>query len=97
MTTATGRLYFHLMACLAELERDLISERTKAGLAAARARGRKGGRKPTDPKKLEQAYILYDSNTISVSNLCKMVGISKSTFYRYNSERKAAEKKKEQQ
>lgn len=97
MTTATGRLYFHLMACLAEFERDLISERTKAGLASARARGRQGGRKPADSKKLEQAYVLYDSNTISVADICKMVGISQSTFYRYNSERKAAEEKKEQQ
>lgn len=88
MTTATGRLYFHLMACLAEFERDLISERTKAGLAAARARGRKGGRKPADAKKLEQAYLLYDSNTLSVGDICNMVGISQSTFYRYNSKRR---------
>ena len=88
MTTATGRLYFHLMACLSEFERDLISERTKAGLAAARARGRQGGRKPADAKKLEQAYILYDSNTLSVADICKMTGISESTFYRYNKERK---------
>ncbi|MGN0039255.1 MAG: recombinase family protein [Coriobacteriales bacterium] len=93
MTTATGRLYFHLMACLAEFERDLISERTRAGLASARARGRQGGRKPADPKKLEQAYLLYDSNTLSVADICKMVGISETTFYRYNKERKAAERK----
>lgn len=95
MTDATGRLYFHLMACLAEFERDLISERTKAGLAAARARGRQGGRKPADPKKLEQAYILYDSQTVSVADICKMVGISETTFYRYNKERKVAETNKE--
>ena len=91
MTTATGRLYFHLMACLSEFERDLISERTKAGLAAARARGRQGGRKPADTKKLEQAYLLYDSNTLSVADICKMTGISESTFYRYNKERKKEE------
>ena len=91
MTTATGRLYFHIMACLAEFERDLISERTKAGLASARARGHQGGRKPADAKKLEQAYLLYDSNTLPVSDICKMVGISESTFYRYNRLRKEGE------
>lgn len=88
MSTPTGRLYFHLMASLAEFERDLIRERTKAGLEAARARGREGGRKPADSEKLEQAFILYDSQTLSVADICKMTGISKSTFYRYNRQRK---------
>ena len=97
MTDATGRLYFHLMACLAEFERDLISERTKAGLEAARARGRKGGRKPADAKKLEQAFILYDTGSLSVDDVCTMAGISRSTFFKYNKQRKAAEEKREQQ
>lgn len=97
MTTATGRLYFHLMACLAEFERDLISERTRAGLEAARARGRKGGRKAVDPEKLKQAFILYDTGSLSVDDVCTMAGISRSTFFKYNKQRKAAEEKKEQQ
>ena len=97
MTTATGRLYFHLMACLAEFERDLISERTKAGLEAARARGRKGGRKAADPEKLKQAFILYDTGSLSVDDVCTMAGISRSTFFKYNKQRKAAEEKREQQ
>ena len=97
MTTATGRLYFHLMACLAEFERDLISERTKAGLEAARARGRKGGRKATDPERLRQAFILYDTGSLSVDDVCTMAGISRSTFFKYNKQRKAAEEKREQQ
>lgn len=88
MTTATGRLYFHLMACLAEFERDLISERTKAGLEAARARGRKGGRKAADPEKLKQAFILYDTGSLSVDDVCTMAGISRSTFFKYNKQRK---------
>lgn len=88
VSTATGRLYFHLMACLSEFERDIIRERTKAGLESARARGHVGGRKPADNEKLEQAFKLYDSKAIPVSELCKMVGISESTFYRYNRERK---------
>ena len=90
MTTATGRLYFHLMACLSEFERDLISERTKAGLEAARARGRKGGRKSADPEKLRQAFILYDTGSLSVGDVCTMAGISRSTFFKYNRERKQA-------
>lgn len=75
-----------------DMQLDALEQRGCTKVFTEKASG-----KPTDPKKLERAYILYDSNTISVSNLCKMVGISKSTFYRYNSERKAAEKKKEQQ
>lgn len=88
MTTATGRLYFHLMACLSEFERDLISERTKAGLEAARARGRKGGRKAADPEKLRQAFILYDTGDLSVKDVCTMTGISRSTLFKYNRQRK---------
>lgn len=88
MSTATGKLYFHLMGALAEFERDLIRERTKAGLEAARARGHLGGRRPANAEKLDQAFLLYDSKTLSVADICTMVGISESTFYRYNKKRR---------
>ncbi len=70
---------------MAEFERDVIRERTQAGLAAARARGRMGGR----PKKLDgaskaaMAQALYDDRTHSVADICKTLGISRTTLYRY--------------
>jgi DNA invertase Pin-like site-specific DNA recombinase len=83
-TTATGRLFFQFIAMLAEFERNLISERTKAGLQAARARGRVGGRprmKPTDTK-VVVAKQLHASNT-PIHTILKTLNIKKSTFYRY--------------
>jgi DNA invertase Pin-like site-specific DNA recombinase len=83
-TTATGRLFFQFNAMLAEFERNLISERTKAGLEAARARGRVGGRprmKPTDTK-VVVAKQLHASNT-PIHTILKTLNIKKSTFYRY--------------
>jgi DNA invertase Pin-like site-specific DNA recombinase len=83
-TTATGRLFFQFIAMLAEFERNLISERTKAGLEAARARGRVGGRprmKPTDTK-VVVAKQLHASNT-PIRTILKTLNIKKSTFYRY--------------
>ncbi len=86
-TTPTGKLIFHLFAALAEFERDVISERTKAGLAAARARGRKGGRPPGLSKKAEDkarlAEILYKEGNRSVSDICNHLEISRPTLYRY--------------
>ena len=83
-TTSTGKLVFHIFAALAEFERDIIHERTRAGLEAARARGRKGGR-PTviDAQKLQLARRLYESKKVSVTEICKTVHISRSTFYRH--------------
>jgi DNA invertase Pin-like site-specific DNA recombinase len=83
-TTATGRLFFQCIAMLAEYERNLISERTKAGLEAARARGRVGGRprmKPTDTE-VVVAKQLHASNT-PLHTILKTLNIKKSTFYRY--------------
>lgn len=86
-TTSGGRLIFHIFASLAEFERALVVERTQAGLAAARARGRKGGRPRGttryDPKKLALAQQLYAERRHSVSEICQTLGISRSTFYRY--------------
>jgi len=83
-TTATGRLFFQFIAMLAEFERNLISERTKAGLEAARARGRVGGRprvKITDTK-VQIAKQLHASNT-PIKTILKTLNIKKSTLYRY--------------
>lgn len=83
-TTPGGKLVFHLFAALAEFERDLIRERTKAGLKAARARGKKGGRpKAMDEKKRAMAQRLREDPSLSVADICKQLGVSSATFYRY--------------
>jgi len=81
-TTANGKLVFHVFAAMAEFERELIRERTMAGLQSARARGRLGGRPKTmDERKVATAKNLYDAGT-PVMDICKTLGISKATFYR---------------
>jgi DNA invertase Pin-like site-specific DNA recombinase len=84
-TTSGGKLIFHIFAALAEFERNLIRERTQAGLAAARARGRRGGRpKRLDtPKKVAMAQALHDDKSNSINEICRTLGISRSTLYRY--------------
>ena len=83
-TTPGGKLVFHVFGALAEFERDLIRERTHAGLAAARARGRKGGRPKAlaDPKQLALARALYDGGQADVATICRTLGVSRATFYR---------------
>jgi len=83
-TTSGGRLVFHLFGALAEFERNLIRERTQAGMAAARVRGRMGGR-PTrlDPVKLALALRLHHEDKHTVKEICQIMGISKSTLYNY--------------
>ena len=83
-TTSGGRLIFHIFGALAEFERNLIRERTMAGLRAARARGRVGGRpRKLDAKKTELAYRLYDEKKYAVKEICQMLGVSKPTLYAY--------------
>jgi len=86
-TTAHGKLIFHIFASLAEFERDIISERTKAGLVSARARGRKGGRpKGLSKEARDKAIIvetLYKQGNMSISQICKHVNIARSTVYNY--------------
>jgi DNA invertase Pin-like site-specific DNA recombinase len=83
-TTASGRLFFSIMGALAEFERDLIRERTMAGLAAARARGRVGGRPSVmNSKKIERARKLYDSQDHTVAEIAEMLGVSVATIYRH--------------
>src|SRR5699024_380395 len=83
-TTASGKLVFGIFAALAEFERELISERTKAGLASARARGRKGGRPYTmTPAKVRLAMTSMGQAGTQVSALCTELGITRQTLYRY--------------
>jgi DNA invertase Pin-like site-specific DNA recombinase len=82
-TSSSGKLIFHLFACLAEFERGIIIERTKAGLMAARKRGRIGGRpRKMDKKKISLAKSLFSNPELSVREICKTLNVSKSTFYR---------------
>jgi DNA invertase Pin-like site-specific DNA recombinase len=83
-TTSGGRLIFHVFGALAEFERNLIRERTYAGLAAARARGRLGGRpRKLSEKQAQLARSLHNSKQHSIGDICQMLGISKPTLYKY--------------
>ena len=83
-TTSGGKLIFHVFGALAEFERELIRERTKAGLKAARARGRKGGRKEKlNAKQIEMAKAMVNDPNIPISAICETFKISKPTLYRY--------------
>ena len=80
----TGKLIFHLFAALAEFERDLIRERTLAGLAAARARGRLGGRKAKlNASDIRQLKAMHKDHSISIGEICERFSIAKTTLYRY--------------
>jgi DNA invertase Pin-like site-specific DNA recombinase len=83
-TTSGGKLVFHLFASLAEFERDIIRDRTKAGLSAARTRGRRGGRPAgVDERKKKAALALKKDPGRSVKEICGIVGISRNTYYKY--------------
>jgi DNA invertase Pin-like site-specific DNA recombinase len=99
-TTSAGKLIFHLFGSLAEFERDLIRERTQAGLRAARARGRLGGRPRAeglnDEKKVALARSLYNDKRNSIETICKTLKVSRSTLYRYISKQGVAQPEKVQ-
>lgn len=83
-SSAAGKLVFHVFAALAEFERNLIRERTRAGLAAARARGRKGGRKPAlTPQQIHEVRALLRDPSIPVSSIAKRYGVSRATIYKH--------------
>ena len=80
----TGKLIFHIFGALSEFERNLIVERTNAGLIAARARGIKGGRKPKlDAAKQKTAQTMYDSRNHTIKEICETLKITKPTLYKY--------------
>ena len=83
-STPGGKLIFHVFGALAEFERDMIRERTLAGLAAARSRGRIGGRpRKLSKKQVEMAKNLMKDISIPISEICITLGVSKATLYRY--------------
>ena len=83
-TTASGKLVFHIFGAMAEFERDLLRERTMAGLAAARARGRKGGRpRVMDARKVARARQLYAEGSLTVAEIAAGLKVSRASIYRY--------------
>ncbi len=87
-TTSGGKLVFHIFGALAEFERDLVRERTQAGLMAARARGRKGGRrKVMSAKQIEMAKSLRRDPKNTIRDICDTLGVSRSTLYRHLGQR----------
>lgn len=83
-TTSSGRLIFHIFGALAEFERGIIRERTMAGLNTARARGRYGGRpKAMDERKVRMAKSMLADQENTVADVCKALGVSRSTLYKY--------------
>ncbi len=82
-TTPSGMLVFHVFGAMAEFERSLIQERTTAGLAAARSRGRLGGRPKVDnSQRIQIATSLYEDGKVPVAEICKNLKVSRATFYR---------------
>jgi DNA invertase Pin-like site-specific DNA recombinase len=83
-TNSGGKFQFHVFSALAEFERDLIRERTMAGLRAARARGRFGGRpREMTPEKVRMASSLMKDSDVSIKEICNTLDVSRSTLYRY--------------
>jgi DNA invertase Pin-like site-specific DNA recombinase len=86
-TTSGGKLVFHIFGALAEFERDIIKDRTNAGLNAARARGRLGGRPKAHTlntsKKVALAQSLYENKNNTIEEICKTLNVSRATLYRY--------------
>lgn len=84
-TTASGELIFNIFSSLAQFERRLIQERTRAGLEAVRARGKKGGRKKisNDNPRVQKAKRMHKDYGMSIRKICETLKISRPTFYRY--------------
>ena len=83
-TTSGGKLVFHIFCSLAEFERSLITDRTRAGLEAARSRGRRGGRpRRMDAKKIAAARAMLAGGASNIAEICRTLGVSRATFYRY--------------
>jgi DNA invertase Pin-like site-specific DNA recombinase len=94
-TTSSGKLVFHIFAALAEFERNLIRERTNAGLASARARGKLGGRKKSlSVKERKRAVEMHKRKNHTVQQICEMMNITKPTLYAYIREEQASQNAK---
>lgn len=94
-TTSSGKLIFHIFSALAEFEKDLIAERTKAGLKAARVRGKMGGRPPLlDNRQINRMIEMYDEGKNTVAEICKIYDISRPSFYNYLKRKKIQEAEK---
>ncbi|MCX9158140.1 recombinase family protein [Niveibacterium sp. 24ML] len=87
--SAAGTLVFHVFGALAEFERALIRERTRAGLAAARARGRKGGRKPLAPEKIAAIRAMWASKSMTADQIAAQLGVHRATVFKYVEAREA--------
>lgn len=81
-STPQGRLFFTMCAAMAQFERELIKERQAEGIAAAKARGVTWGRRPTDAVAMNKAVKMYESCALSVNDICKTTGVSRSALYR---------------
>lgn len=81
--TPGGRLVTHIFAALAEFERDIIRERTRSGLASARARGRTGGRKPLEPAKIAALRAMWSSKKMTADEIAEQLNISRRTVFKY--------------
>jgi len=88
---ATGRAFIGTMGVINQMERELKSERAAAGRAAARSRGRTGGRPKTSIQKLEKARILYEDGGSTAADICETLGIGRRTFFRHLAEMAQAE------
>jgi len=93
-TSAHGRLVLNIFAGLVQFENDLLRERVKEGLKAAKKRGKPGGRLPKNEKAINFALKLHDSNEYSISEICKMAGLSNGTLYKYLKLRKQEQENK---
>lgn len=83
-TTSGGKLIFHIFGALAEFEREIIRERTQAGLASVRSRGKVGGRpKALTSKEVQMLNSMAADKSLNVSDICKTLGVGRTTFYRY--------------
>ena len=83
-SSSIGQFFFHITGAFAELERNLIKERTKAGLDSARARGRTGGRKPSlNKKQINMMLEIYNARSTPIAEICEQFKISRKTCYRY--------------
>ena len=80
--SSTGKLLFTILSSLAQFERDVLAERTREGLNAARARGHLGGRPKTEQNKIDKALALYNTRQYTISEITELTGVSKSTLYR---------------